>query len=77
MKPEPIAPRKPLTQRGVNDQTIRERAEFLAREIQGDVFAREKELADAIEVEVRRYARPIFLSGKTPAEVKPGGGARG
>lgn len=53
---------KPVMDRTPDQQTIRERAEFLAHEIQHDVLAPEEEIADAIEHEILRFAHPVFPS---------------
>lgn len=47
-----------------NGDRIRFTAEGLAREIQNDVMAKEDELADAIEVVIRRFAPKRRRSGK-------------
>ncbi len=49
---------RPVTDRRPDKQTIRERAEFLAHEIFEDRLAPEPEIADAIELEIARFARP-------------------
>ena len=41
-----------------NADLVRRHAEGLAREIQNDVMAPEIELADAIEMAIRRFAAP-------------------
>jgi len=48
---------RPVMDKKPDEMTIRERAEFLAHEIFEDVMAPEEEIADAIEVEIRRFAR--------------------
>lgn len=53
---------RPVLDRSPWHQTIRERAEFLAHEIMGDIQAPESEIADAIETEIERFARPADLS---------------
>ena len=45
----------PTNERKPDGQTIKERAEFLAYEIQHDIMAGEQEIANAIEVEIRRF----------------------
>jgi hypothetical protein len=60
MKPLPIGRDGkilPITERGANDQTIQERADFLAFEIFNDRLAPESEIADAIAREIRRFAK--------------------
>jgi len=51
---------RPAMQRGVLHQSIQERAEFLAREIFADRLASEVEIAEAIETEIRRFAKEKF-----------------
>jgi hypothetical protein len=53
---------RPVLDRRPCDQTIRERAEFLAHEIHHDRLAPEAEIADAIELEIKRFARPEELA---------------
>lgn len=48
---------KPVTDRTPDQQTISERARFLAFEIHNDVLASEGEIAEAIEREIRRFAK--------------------
>ncbi len=48
---------QPVMDRLPRHQTIRERAEFLAHEIFCDRLAPEAEIADAIEVEIERFAK--------------------
>jgi hypothetical protein len=48
---------QPVLDRTPSHQTIRERAAFLAHEIFHDRLAPELEIADAIEVEIRRFAK--------------------
>ena len=49
-------------------EDIRIEAEGLAREIQGDVMAREGEIADAIEASIRKYAASLVGVGDAPAQ---------
>ncbi len=49
-------------------RTIREEAEFLARDIFSDVLAPEKEISFAIEQAIRRYAAPRYTRN---GNVKP------
>ncbi len=56
LKPFKFVDRRPPSERPPSAQTIRERAEFLAREIFADWLAPEAEIADAIEREIRRFA---------------------
>ncbi len=51
---------RPAPQRSEVHQSIAERAAFLAREIQEDVMAGEAEIAQAIELEIRRFAKDKF-----------------
>lgn len=53
---------RPVMDRRPDEQTIRERAEFLAHEIHEDRLAPEAEIADAIELEISRFARPADLA---------------
>jgi hypothetical protein len=53
---------RPVLDRRPCDQTIRERAEFLAHEIHHDPLAPEAEIADALELEIKRFARPEELA---------------
>ena len=45
-----------------DEQTIRERAEFLAHEIFADRLAPEDEIADAIETEILRFTMKIVTA---------------
>lgn len=47
---------QPVLDRRPDNQTPRERAEFLAHEIFHDRLAPESEIADAIEAEIKRFA---------------------
>ena len=53
---------RPVLDRTPGHQTIRERAEFLAHEIHDDRLAPEAEIADAIELEIKRFARAAKIS---------------
>lgn len=55
---------RPVLDRVARHQTIRERAEFLAHEIFHDRLVPEEEIAEAIEVEIRRFA------GAAPQEIR-------
>lgn len=48
---------RPVLDRLPRHQTVRERAEFLAHEIFADRLVPEAEMADAIETEIRRFAK--------------------
>ncbi len=50
---------RPVMDRRPDEQTIRERAEFLAHEIFEDRLAPEAEIADAIEVEIKRFSAGV------------------
>jgi hypothetical protein len=54
---------RPVLDRRPDEQTIRERAAFLAHEIYDDRLAPEAEIADAIELEIKRFARPEYITG--------------
>lgn len=63
MKVDQPKQRPSIGTRVPDDQTPRERAEFLAREISSDVMAPEAEIADAIEREIMRFVSEAGPSG--------------
>jgi hypothetical protein len=68
-KPLEIAHAHPRTRR-----TVREEAEFMAREIFDDVQAPVGELADAIELAIIRFARDLYLTPRQrDARARDGG----
>jgi len=58
---KPSSAKVPVHRRVPDEQSIRERATFLAFEIHHDRLAPEQEIADAIDAEIRRFARDRYL----------------